>query len=183
MTYFISSSRVILLIAACIVALGASSGYAQSDREYQIKAAFLYNFTKYVSWPAGKFADEDTPLSLCVIGDDPFGPVLEQTVAGKTFNGRRILINRLQALDDLKYCHLLFVSSSERERVAQITTSASGAGVLSMGDMDNFAELGGVINLTKRRNKIRIEINRTAADRAGLTISSRLLKLATIVEE
>ncbi len=183
MTYFFFSLRVLLVIAACTVAMGASTGHAQSDREYQIKAAFLYNFTKYIEWPANKFADEDTPLSLCVIGDDPFGPILEQTVAEKTFKGRKILINRLHVLDELKYCHLLFVSSSERERVAQITSLATWASVLTTGDMERFAKLGGVINLTKRRNKISFEINRSAADRAGLTISSRLLKLGTIVEE
>ncbi len=183
MTYEFANLRVLLVTAVCIVAVGASPGYAQSDREYQIKAAFLYNFTKYVSWPAAKFANEDTPLSFCVIGHDPFGPVLEETMNGKTFKGRAILINRLQAIDDLKQCHLLFVSSSERDRVAQITSSASGAGVLTAGDMDRFTKQGGVINLTKRRNNVRFEINRSAADRAGLNISSRLLKLATIVEE
>ncbi len=183
MTYMFANLRVLLVIAVCIVAAGTSPSYGQSAREYQIKAAFLYNFTKYVSWPASKFADEDTPLSLCVIGQDPFGPVLEETITGKTFKGRAILINRLQAIDDLKQCHLLFVSSSEQDRVAQITSSASGAGVLTTGDMDRFTNQGGVIKLTKQRNKVRFEINRTAADRAGLTISSRLLKLATIVEE
>ena len=183
MTYIFANLRVLLVIAVWIVAVGASPSYAQSAREYQIKASFLYNFTKYVSWPAAKFADEDTPLSLCVIGLDPFGPVLEETITGKTFKGRAILINRLQSIDELKPCHLLFVSSSESDRVSTITSSASGAGVLTTGDMDRFTKQGGVIKFVKRRNNIQFEINRSAADRAGLAISSQLLKLATIVEE
>ncbi len=178
-------SRTIVVIVFCAVSGGAPKAYAQTPltREYQIKAAFLYNFTKFVEWPADRFADENAPLILCVIGKDPFGAILENSFVGKTIKGRAIIINRNIGMDNLKSCHLLFVSSSERERVPQIVASVSGASVLTVADMDRFANQGGGINLVRRRNKIRFEINPDAVNRAQLTLSSKLLELATIVTE
>ena len=149
-------------------------------REYQIKAAFLYNFAKFVEWPAAKFRDETSPMNLCVTGIDPFGITLDNTVSGKTIKGRSINVNRIDWEDNLKSCHILFVSSSERENLPKIVESLLGAGVLTTGDMDRFARRGGVISLTKKANKIRFEINLQAADRARIKLSSHLLRLATI---
>ena len=181
--YFVFIFRLFLLTAACGYSFGTSRAYAQSPREYQIKAAFLYNFAKFVEWPDDRFADKKAPVVLCVIGIDPFGEILEQTMKGKKIKGRAIIINRIKELENLKSCHLLFVSSSEREDVPQIVGLLSGASVLTTGDMDRFANKGGIINLIKRGNRIRFEINPDAADRAGLKLSSKLLNLATIVRE
>ncbi len=173
------------MIVFCALSGGALKAYAQGSvsREYQIKAAFLYNCTKFVEWPADRFADENAPLILCVMGKDPFGAILENSFVGKTIKGRAIIINRNIGIDNLKFCHLLFVSSSEQERVPQIVAALLGASVLAIADMDRFANQGGGINLVRRRNKIRFEINPDAVNRAQLTLSSKLLELATIVTE
>ncbi len=175
----------ILLIVSCVLSGGATKAYAETPpaREYQIKAAFLYNFAKFVEWPANSFADENAPMILCVIGIDPFGPILEHTMTGKTIKGRAIIIKRRKAIDNLEFCHLLFVSSSEQERVPQIVASLSGASVLTVADMDRFTNQGGNINLIKRRNKIRFEINSSAAAQSRLKLSSYLMGLASKVIE
>ena len=183
MNYCGSIFRLFLAIAACCYFSGASRAYADSTREYQIKAAFLYNFAKFVDWPADRFTDENSPLLLCVIGTDPFGPTLEHTVSGRKIKGRAIIINRGKAIDNLKFCHLLFVSSSERENMREIVASLAGASVLTTGDMDRFANQGGIINLIKRGNKIRFEINSNAAAQSGLKLSSYLMGLASNIIE
>ncbi len=178
-------SRAIVVIVFCALSGGAPKAYAQGSisREYQIKAAFLYNFTKFVEWPADRFANENAPMILCVMGKDPFGAILETSFVGKTTKGRAIIIKRNIGIDNLELCHLLFVSSSEQERVPQIVAALSGASVLTIADMNRFANQGGSINLVRRRNKIRFEINPDAVNRARLTLGSRLLELATIVTE
>ena len=175
----------VLLIAPTIFSVLTTEADAQSRsvREYQIKAAFLYNFAKFTEWPPDKFRDETAPMILCVIGVDPFGPVLENTVISKKIKGRSIIVNRTTTVDNLRTCHVLFVSSSERENLSEIVESLSGAAVLTTGDMDRFAKRGGIIKLTKKGNKIRFEINPKAAERAGVKLSSYLLSLATIVTE
>ncbi len=178
-------SRTIVVIVFCALSAGAPKAYAQTSfsREYQIKAAFLYNFTKFVEWPADRFANENAPMILCVIGKDPFGAILENSFVGKTIKGRAIIINRNIGIDNLKFCHLLFVSSSEQERVPQIVAALSGASVLTIADMNRFANQGGSINLVRRRNKIRFEINSGAAAQSGLKLSSYLMRLASNVIE
>ncbi len=175
----------VLLIAPTIFSAFTTEANAETRtaREYRIKAAFLYNFAKFTEWPADKFRDETAPMILCVIGTDPFGPVLENTVIRKKIKGRSIIVNRSTTLDNLKTCHVLFVSSSERENLPEIVASLSGAAVLTTGDMDRFAKRGGIIKLTKKGNKIRFEINPKAAKRAGVKLSSYLLSLATIITE
>ncbi|MCH7567017.1 MAG: YfiR family protein [Nitrospirae bacterium] len=183
MNYCGSIFRLFLAIAACCYFSGASSAYAESTREYQIKAAFLYNFAKFVEWPADRFTDENSPMLLCVIGMDPFGPTLEQTVTGRKIKGRAIRIKRIKGINGLKRCHVLFVSSSERENIRDIVASLAGASVLTTGDMDRFANQGGIINLIKRGNKIRFEINSNAAAQSGLKLSSYLMGLASNIIE
>lgn len=174
-------SCTILLIVSCVLSGGATKAYAEATREYQIKAAFLYNFAKFVDWPADRFTDENSPLLLCVIGTDPFGPTLEHTVSGRKIKGRSIRIKRIKGIKGLKRCHVLFVSSSERENMREIVASLAGASVLTTGDMDRFANQGGIISLIKRRNKIRFEINSNAAAQSGLKFSSYLMRLASKV--
>ncbi len=173
----------ICAIASSVLSGGAATAYADSlsQREYQIKAAFLYNFVKFVEWPADRFADESSSIILCVIGKDPFGATLEETVAGKIVKGRHIVIKRIDNVDDLDACHVLFVGSSEREQLWQIVANSHEANVLTVGDMDDFIEFGGVIELTKSANKIRFQINLTAAKQAQLKLDLKLLKLASSV--
>ncbi len=179
---------IVIACGFCVVAPsalpgGAAIAYADSlsHREYQIKAAFLYNFTKFVEWPADRFADESSSIMLCVIGEDPFGAALEDTVKGKKVKGRNIDIRRIDNVAGLDACHLLFVGFSEPERLREIVVSSYGANILTVGDVDDFVELGGVIGLTKRANKIQFEINLDAAKQARLKLDLKLLRLASSV--
>ena len=166
------------LLTLCF--LGSLSGrvQAQSSNEYQVKAAFLYNFAKFVDWPAEAFAGSNGKLVIGVIGDDPFGGSLDQAVSGKGINGRSLVIRRLKWNQDLRSCHIIFISSSERQRLPQIIQSLRGARVLTVGDMGQFNQQGGIINFILEANKVRFEINSRGADQARLKISSKLLSLA-----
>ncbi len=179
---------IVIAYGICVVVSSALTGgttiaYAdwRSQREYQIKAAFLYNFTKFVEWPADRFANESSSIMLCVIGKDPFGAALEDTVTGKTVKGRNIDVRRIDNVDGIDACHLLFVGLSEPERLRQIVARSHGANVLTVGDMDDFVEFGGVIGLIKIKNKRQFEINLISANRAGLKLDLKLLTLANSV--
>ena len=145
-----------------------------------MKAAFIYNFSKFVHWPA---ATADKTLAICVLGKDPFGPALEEALLGKRVDGRELVARRLASAENAAGCNVLFVSSSEEAGVERILNALHGAPVLTIGDMDQFAERGGMINLTTQGGRIRFEINLAAIERTGLRVSSQLLKLARIVSE
>ena len=153
---------------------------SQPLREYRIKAAFLYNFAKFVEWPPEAFDEEDSALVLGVLGDDPFGAAL-QSLRGKTVRGRGLTIKRFDSLRDLGHCHILFITSSVREQQQKALESLQGSNVLTVGEMQRFVQMGGIINFVIRKNKLRFEINLDAGKRAGLVISSQLLKLADSV--
>lgn len=171
------------LVAAWAAAFGMLETRAQTfvPREYQLKAVFLFNFAQFVEWPPTAFPEAGAPIYIGVLGDDPFGPILEQVVRGETIHHRRLVIKRSRQLEDLKACHLLFISRSEEGQLAQILAGVAGASILTVGETEQFAHRGGVINFTLQENKIRFEINLHAAERAGLKISSKLLQLATVV--
>lgn len=175
-------SLLIVTILACAIAIGATHAHAQLsiDREYQIKAAFLYNFAKFVEWPNGAVPESGAPLPLCVLGDDPFGEALN-SVEGKIVRGRRLVVRRLAAPPRPGACDILFISSSEKERVPQILDALKGSSVLTVSDLDNFARLGGIIMLVVESNRVGFRINVDAAEAARLKISSQLLKLATVI--
>jgi hypothetical protein len=147
-----------------------------SGEEYQIKAAFLYNFGKFVGWP-GAAANSGEPLVIAVFGPDPFGPVLDQMVQGRLIRGRPVIVRRPTRIEDLLPCQILFVSSSEKNRLAGILEAVGGAGVLVVGEMDGFLRLGGMIAFSVEQAKVRFEINEGAARRNGLRIDSKLLTL------
>jgi hypothetical protein len=145
--------------------------------EYVLKAAFLYNFAKFVEWPEEAFSDGQGVMSICVLGEDPFGRALE-SIESKTVKGRKVMIRRSERLADLKGCHILFISRSKEKDLAQILTDLRDSNVLTVGDMADFAERGGIINFITAGKKLRFEINMEAAEQNGLKISSKLLKLA-----
>ena len=169
----------LLVVAAGVLAWIPQAG-AQSQplSEYQVKAAFLYNFAKFVEWPADAFKDPRAPVMLGIVGEDPFGETLDAMVSGKTVNGRGVVVRRFQHGEDLRGCHILFISSSERKRRARILESVKGSAVLTVGEMDQFVQSGGAIGLLLEENKVRFEINVGAAARARLKISAKLLALA-----
>jgi hypothetical protein len=165
------------------VSAAALSSKAEKAKysEYKIKAAYLYNFAKFVEWPAEVLADPSLPLSICIIGKDPFGKAID-TIKNKTIKGRKLLIRRFTSIDDLKDCHVIFISPSEKKNLARILEKIKDMHMLTVSDIDGFAERGGMINLNKVKNKIRLEINIDAAQYAGLKVSSKLLKIAKIIK-
>ena len=166
------------LLLLLLSTLSSAQVRAPESNEYQIKAGFLINFVKFVEWPAESFADGGAALVIGLIGDDPFGGALDEMVSGKTINSRRLEVRRLKWGQDLKGCHLLFVSTSERKRLSQIIDALKGSSVLTVGEMGQFNQQGGIINFVMDAKKVRFEINVTMADRAKLKISSKLLALA-----
>ncbi len=177
------NSLALKIVLGCLLSLcflGPLSGrvQAQSSSEYQVKAAFLYNFAKFVDWPGDAFSGASAPLVIGVIGNDPFGGALDQAINGKNIGARRLTVRRLKWGQDLRSCHILFISSSERQRLPQIIQSLKGSNVLTVGDMGQFNQQGGMINFILESNKVRFEINSRGADQARLRISSKLLALA-----
>lgn len=173
------------LAVAAVVILSLAAGSAGADgplaTEYAVKAAFLYNFAKFVEWPADAFRGPRDPMTLCVLGENPLAGEIEQTVGGKTAMGRQIVVRRFTKLAGLDECRILFVSSSEETRFAQVLAAVGGRAVLTVGEEEGFARAGGIITFVVRQNRVRFQIDRGAAARAGLNISSRLLELAEAV--
>jgi hypothetical protein len=161
--------------------LSVGNGRAQESQptEYQIKAAFLFNFAKFVEWPPAAFAEATSPMVIGVLGENPFGDDLEQTIRGKTINNRPLVIKEFRSPAEATNCHVLFISTSEKQRLPEILKSLHGASVLTVGETDRFTETGGMINFVAEGNKIRFQINEVAAKSAGLKISSKLLSLAS----
>ena len=170
----------IVLIAMLISGGPPSFARGETAPEYTVKAAFLYNFAKFVEWPAEAFAGPASPIVLFVFGVDPFGDALK-SLKGKTANGRPIVVRYAANLGELERCHLLFVSASSMALLPKILQATKGWNALTVGDMDGFAQDGGTINLLKEEQRIGIEINMEAAHRSRLKISSKLLALAKIV--
>jgi hypothetical protein len=163
-----------LLLTALLVLPGAAA--AQTAAEYDVKAAFLYNFTKFVDWPPAAFPDPNS-LKVCVLGEDPFGRSL-QAVEGEQVGNRKLKVVQTDSLSKLGGCQVLFISRSEHDRIAQILALVKEAPVLTVGDTKGYVEQGVNINFTLEGSKVRFEINTDTADRAGLRISSKLLQLA-----
>ncbi len=145
--------------------------------EYEVKAAFLFNFVQFVKWPAAPGGQ----LLIGILGDDPFGGALDKIIKGETVAGRKLAIKRSHKADDLKGCQVVFVAGSERANVGGILASLTGANVLTVGETEGFVKQGGAIGFSSGGEKVRFEINNGAAQRAGMEISSRLLKLASRV--
>jgi uncharacterized protein DUF4154 len=179
----VKGSRRILAVAITALLMGPAPTAAQSRvaKEYDLKAAFLYNFSKFVDWPDDAFPSGTDTLTIGVLGDDPFGPALELTLAGKSVHDKRLAARRVHRLDDAAGCQMLFVSNSEEERLPQILSGLDGTGVLTVSEIPDFAARGGMIQFKMEGNKIHFDINLAAARRARLQISSQLLKLATTV--
>ena len=148
--------------------------------EYQVKAAYLYNFGKFVRWQADHPERSET-LGICILGKDPFGKVLDATVAGESINGRKISVYRLLTMQESSPCGILFVSGSEEGRLGPILEAAQKSEILTVSDMPEFTERGGTIGLVMQGEKIRFEVNREAAEKSHLILGSELLKVASKV--
>jgi hypothetical protein len=146
-----------------------------------VKAVFLYNLANFVSWPSDSFDGPTTPLRICILGDDPFGIALDKTVQNEIVKGRQIVVERVSDVTDLCGCHILFISSSMKAQLSQVLKVTSNCSVLTVGDVEGFARLGGIVNLIHKGGRVYLEINVDSAARVALRISSKLLNLARIV--
>lgn len=176
-----------LLRLAALLALGwllpSWSFAAAPPRDYDIKAAFLFNFASFVEWPDTAFADGSAPLVIGVLGDDPFGRILEEIIAGETINGHPLTIRRLASsqLKEAAGCHILFISRSEARRVRTILQQLRSHPVLTVADLPNFLDAGGAVGFATG-GRVRLLINPTAVRSARLNASSKLLRLAEVVD-
>jgi hypothetical protein len=151
--------------------------------EYQVKAAFLYNFAKFVEWPPEAFENPSQAFVFCVLGEDPFGRVLDEVLDGRKIDGRALTVRRISDARRAKGCQILFVSSSEPKSVLVILAGIGDSGRLTVGESDTPAAEGMIIDFTLEGGKIRFVINAAGAEREKLRFSSRLLSLATIVKK
>lgn len=150
--------------------------------EYQVKAAFVYNFAKFVEWPPEEFKTPKDPILVCVLGHNPFGTSLEDVIRGKTIEGRGFAFRQVANVEQADACQILFVSSEDGKRFRALARSLKTAGILTVGEMQGFAADGGIINFKLDGDRVRFEINVDAAEHAQLHISSKLLNLAQIVK-
>ncbi len=171
-----------LMLVGCLLGR-PQAGQAQEavSREYQIKAAYLYNFAKFVEWPSRSFTNSQAPLVIGVFGQNPFGEELLAIASKHQIDGRSIVIQPVTTMADAAGVHLLFFSAQYDDQVAGALTALKGTGILTVGESDKFAAAGGMINLVREANKVRFEINALAAEQQGLKISAQLLKLARAV--
>lgn len=177
-----------LLLAAGVWLAGLAGPAARADdavpfREYDVKAVFLFNFAQFVEWPDVRAAATNMPFVIGVLGEDPFGAILDQTVSGEHVRGRPLEVHRYLRIEDVKGCDLLFVSRSERGRLADIVRRLSGQGILTVGDTEPFGRLGGIITFRTSKSRVQLQINAAAAEREGFRISAKLLKVAQVVSE
>jgi uncharacterized protein DUF4154 len=177
-----SPKRLLWLLGAMILIVSPRA-QSQTAGEYQLKAAFLYNFAKFIEWPPGDFADASTPLRICVLGQDPFGQELRNIANDKIVNGRKLQVNQVGDLQTARACHILFIASSQKAGLKQALESLRGTGALTVGDTKGFVEQGGMINFVLENERVRFEVNHKAAEQAGLKISSKLLNVAKSVVE
>jgi hypothetical protein len=173
-----------LLLLALLVAFASPTGLRGEtawQREYEIKAAYLYNFINYVDWPENAFPAPGGTITIGIVGQNPFGDALGP-LNGKQVKGRTLAVKQITDPKDLDQCQIVFISSSEKQRLTELLDKLKDSRVLTVSEIDGFAQQGGIINFFSEHNKVRFEINPDAAHRLGLNISSELLKLAKLVK-
>lgn len=173
----------LVFFAAIVAGLSAGSARAQSVAdEYQVKAAYLLNFARFIEWPA-VVLPSSAPLDIVIVGDDPFGGALEEILRGKSANGHPIHLHHFRWNDVLTPYEIVFISASEEPHLAQILGSLGHDSVLTVSDIDRFSLRGGIIEFRMVGNRVRFDINRTSAATAKLDINSKLLSVARSVHE
>jgi len=165
------------LLAAALVILAASAQADNHALEYQVKASYLYKFGEFVNWPPSAFQSPGSPVNLCVAGKDPFGDILDKVVAGQQIAGRPISVRRLAIVEQNPECHILYISGSEQQSVAEALGAVRGENVLTVTE-GREGEARGIVNFITQDSHVRFDIDEAAAEQNGLTISSKLLQLA-----
>ena len=175
------------IVALTLIASSAGAIPVQAQgpigEEYQVKAAFLANFAKFVEWPQGAFKSSQDPVAICVFGQNPFGFWLEDDARGKSAGGRSIVVREVSKVQEANGCQILFFRPSEQKRVPALLDDLKAYSILTVGETDDFLTNGGIVNLRLKDARVRIEINPKAAERARLRIGSQLLGLADLVKK
>jgi len=167
---------------ACALFASSLDGQQSKPSEYQVKAVYLYNFGRFVDWSSTLPAGKNDSFSVCVIGQDPFGRALDNTLAGELIDQKKVVARRISKPQDATSCQVLFISSSEDVRLNNILPVLDRLNVLTVSDMSRFSERGGMIQFVLEKDKIRFEVNLTNVERTGLKLSSELLKVAIAVK-
>lgn len=154
---------------------------ASPASEYEVKAAYLYNFGRFVEWPPSAASGQGNGFTICVLGRDPFGAALDTTLAREKIDGKSVVARRVSKVGEAATCRILFVSSSEDKQLKEINAAASKMGVLTVSDLPEFLEQGGMVQFVVVDGRVRFEVNLTATQQAGLNLSSELLKVAAAV--
>jgi hypothetical protein len=173
----VARTLALLLMGMMFLGVVASASQDPSD---QVKATYLYNFARFVEWPGRAFSQADDPFTICLTSE-PVSAVLERTVRGENRQGRPFAVRRLPDVDDIQGCHILYVSDADDSKIDRVMQAAGSAPILTVGDSPNFIRKGGIIRFVEAGRRIRLQINPDSAQRASLSISSRLLRLSDII--
>jgi len=175
-----SACVALLLVGAWVLPVRGVDAQ-QSPTEYQVKAAYVLNFLKFVEWPGDSNADIHERWIIGIVGENPFGDELTQIITGKTVQGHELGVRQFHPGEDFRVCQVLFISASEKKRLPTILAALNGLSVLTVGDMDHFIESGGTIQFVMEEKRVRFAIDISASSRARLKVSSKLLSLARTV--
>jgi hypothetical protein len=172
----------IYLALIFILLCGGRSIQTLSKQESQVRSVFLYNFTQFVEWPPESFAKPDSPLIIGIVGNDPFGNVLQETMRNEIINGHPLIVQYFNKVEDIKTCHILYINLTKSEQFKHVFDYLANQNILTVGDAVNFSKQGGMIRFFTENNKTRIRINLDEVKERKLTVSSKLLRLAEVVE-
>jgi len=174
----------LLILTTWMTLFGAEPSVIHAEgvsREYSLKAVFLLNFARFTDWPTNAFNSAESPLTIGILGSDPFGSVLELAIQNEQVQGRNFVVERYSRLSDIRACHILFIGQSEARHLDKIETTLKTRPILTVSDIENSAEHGVCEQFITENNKIRLRINMDSLKTANLTMSSKLLRLAEII--
>lgn len=170
--------KLLFFILFAVTAAAECRAEGKHYGEYQVKAVFLLNLTSFVSWPEDSFSGPGAPFRVVILGDDPFGAVLDKTFKGESVQGHPIVIERRTYREGAQQCHLVFIGPSLKRRIPEILASVKSTPLLTVADQAGFCRQGGMINLVYKDGRVLIEANARAAEKTGLHINSKLLRLS-----
>jgi len=178
---FRHSAFYVIFVSAVFVL--TAPAFPQASKEYQLKAVFLWRLAQFAQWPSDAFEGPDSPLVICVLGENPFGDALDAAVRGETAHGRKFVVQYHRVIDQIKTCHVLYITGAGPRQAKNIAAAVSGRSVLTVRDIDGLASsYDTVVGFLTDQNRIKLRINLKAAAAAGLVLDPRLLRAADIVE-
>lgn len=171
------------MLITALVPIATPAAATSSADEYKLKGAFVFNFAKFVEWTEGATGKPRTEVRVCVLGDRSVTEVFSKVMQGRNVDGRTVSVERISDLSESQNCSILFVSEEAGVKAEQVRSAARGSRVLTVGESPGFAEQGGMINFVTRESKIRFEVNEGVARQEGIKISSKLLRLALVIDQ